>query len=124
MRPEPVITRGAFDSQNVAFWDAERGEYREYHRDFRDGRDIRTATSQDFLHWVEPQFVSYSANVDPGQRNVVAKDIKDPVGKKYPPGRVSELYTNQILPYQRAPHLLLGFPTRYTASRELSFARF
>ena len=31
----------------------------------------------------------------------------------YTPGRVSELYTNQILPYYRAPHIFLGFPTRY-----------
>jgi len=86
---KPVITRGAFDSQNLAFWDAVRGEYREYHRDFREGRDIRTATSKDFLTWTEPTFLEYT------------------------PRRVSELYTNQVLPYYRAPHLFLGFPTRY-----------
>lgn len=85
----PVISRGAFDSQNLAFWDARRREYREYHRDFRDGRDIRTATSSDFLHWSDPVFLDYD------------------------PGRTSELYTNQIGPYERAPHLFLGFPTRY-----------
>lgn len=113
MHPEPVIAKGAFDSQNLAFWDAERGEYREYHRDFRDGRDIRTATSQDFLHWGEPEFLSYSANVNPGRSGAQPADIKDPVGESYPFGRVSELYTNQIRPYYRAPHLLLGFPTRY-----------
>lgn len=113
MHPDPVITLGAFDSQNVAFWDTERGEYREYHRDFREGRDIRTATSKDFLHWTEPKFLSYSANVDLGRLAGQAADVKDPVGAKYPAGRVSELYTNQIAPYYRAPHLLLGFPTRY-----------
>ena len=85
----PVITRGAFDSQNLAFWDTLRGEYREYHRDFRDGRDIRTATSKDFVHWSDPVFLEYQ------------------------PGRISELYTNQVLPYFRAPHLFVGFPTRY-----------
>ncbi len=113
MHPDPVITVGAFDSQNVAFWDTEQGEYREYHRDFRDGRDIRTATSRDFLHWTEPEFLSYSANVDLGRRKGQSADVKDPVGAKYPAGRVSELYTNQIAPYYRAPNLLLGFPTRY-----------
>ncbi len=113
MQPEPVITKGAFDSQNLAFWDAQRGEYREFHRDFREGRDIRTATSKDFLHWTEPEFLSYSANVHPGHRDRLPDDVKDPVGAKYPPGRVSELYTNQIAPYFRAPHILLGFPTRY-----------
>lgn len=86
---KPVITKGAFDSQNLAFFDTLRGEYREYHRDFRDGRDIRTCTSKDFLNWTEPVFLEYS------------------------PSRVSELYTNGVIPYYRAPHIFLGFPTRY-----------
>jgi hypothetical protein len=89
MADKPVITKGAFDSQNLAFWDAPRGEYRAYFRDFRDGRDIRTCTSADFLTWGEPVWLDYD------------------------PGRTSELYTNQVLPYYRAPHLFLGFPTRY-----------
>lgn len=46
-----VITDGAFDSQNLAFWDAHRGEYRAYWRFFDKGvRAIRTAVSRDFLH--------------------------------------------------------------------------
>ncbi|HOS92377.1 MAG TPA: hypothetical protein PLQ54_03630 [Armatimonadota bacterium] len=85
----PVITEGDFDSQNLAFWDASRGEYRFYGRKFRDGRDIITCTSPDFVSWTTPQFVDYS------------------------PGRVSELYTNQVWPYPRAPHIWIGFPTRY-----------
>ncbi|MFM2096268.1 MAG: hypothetical protein RIS70_3392 [Planctomycetota bacterium] len=113
IQPDPVITVGAFDSQNLAFWDAERNEYREYHRDFREGRDIRTATSSDFVHWSEPQFLEYRAVTAPAKGEGKLVDVRDPVGAKYPPGRVSELYTNQIVPYYRAPHLLLGFPTRY-----------
>ncbi len=92
-REEPIITKGYFDSQNLAFWDTERSEYREYHREFREGRDIMTSTSKDFLSWSEAQFLRYS------------------------PGRLTELYTNQVLPYYRAPHILLGFPTRYNAGR-------
>ena len=113
LHPEPVITRGAFDSLNLAFWDAERGEYREYHRDFRDGRDIRTGTSADFVHWTGPEYLSYAALVQPGGGAQAPRDVRDPKGAGYPFGRVSELYTNQITPYHRAPHLLLGFPTRY-----------
>ena len=46
MNDDPIITVGAFDSQNLAFWDSVRGEYRAYHRGFRDKvRDILTATS-------------------------------------------------------------------------------
>ena len=89
MHDEPVITKGYFDSQNLAFWDAERGEYRDYHRDFRHGRDIMTCVSPDFLNWSEPVFIDYN------------------------PTRIAELYTNQIKPYYRAPHLFVGFPARY-----------
>ena len=89
MNDKPVITKGAFDSQNLAYYDAERGEYRAYYRDFREGRDVKTCTSKDFIHWTEPNFIDYT------------------------PGRISELYTSQINPYHRAPHILIGFPTRY-----------
>lgn len=89
LHDQPVITKGDFDSQNLAFWDTERGEYRAYFRAFRNGRDIKTCTSRDFIQWSDPVFLEYS------------------------PNRVSELYTNQVNPYYRAPHILLGFPTRY-----------
>jgi hypothetical protein len=87
---KPVLTQGAFDSQNLAFWDKQRGEYRAYFRDFRDGRrDIRTATSKDFRTWSEAQWL------------------------EYPGAKPEQLYTNNIKPYYRAPHLLIGLPTRY-----------
>jgi len=86
-----IITKGAFDSENLAFWDSVRGEYRAYVRDFRDGvRDIRTATSQDFIHWGDPEWL------------------------EYPGASKEQLYTNQVIPYYRAPHIFVGFPTRYT----------
>ena len=105
--PEPVITKGAFDSQNLAFWDTARGEYREYHRDFREGRDIRTSTSKDFVHWTEPQFVDYATWAKAEGR------LPDLEVSQHPAGRAGQLYTNQVTPYYRAPHLFLGFPTRY-----------
>ncbi|MGE3819770.1 MAG: hypothetical protein AB7I30_10060 [Isosphaeraceae bacterium] len=92
----PVITNGVFDSQNLAFWDPTHGTYRAYWRFFtraRPGapalRAIRTATSPDFLHWSESTDLTYEDSPD------------------------EELYTNQVKPYARAPHLLVGFPTRY-----------
>lgn len=101
MADAPVITAGAFDSQNLAFWDAASGVYRAYWRIFTGGvtdeknwkpaghRAIRTATSKDFIHWENQRDVSY---------------VDSPS---------EQLYTNQVKPYHRAPHLLLGFPTRY-----------
>jgi len=101
MRDEPVVTEGAFDSQNLAFWDPTAGMYRAYFRTFTEGvttgdvwqpaglRAIRTASSSDFLHWENEADLTY---VDS------------------PP---EHLYTNQVASYFRAPHILIGFPTRY-----------
>ena len=95
MSDKPVIIKGKFDSQNLAFWDSARGEYREYHRAIRDGRDIMTGTSSDFLNWTEPVWLQYYT------------------------GRITQLYTNQVTPYYRAPHIFLGFPARYVGGRGL-----
>ena len=90
MSDEPVITKGAFDSQNLAFWDPVRGLYLDFHRTFRDGvRDIMTCTSADFLRWTDPVHLEYTG------------------------APKEHLYTNAIRPYGRAPHVLIGFPTRF-----------
>ncbi len=86
----PVITEGAFDSQNLAFWDPHAKLYREYHRTFVDGvRAIMTGTSKDFVQWTDPVLLEYG------------------------PAPKQHLYTNAVQTYFRAPHILLGFPTRY-----------
>jgi hypothetical protein len=101
MSDKPVVTQGAFDSQNLAFWDATAGVYRAYFRTFTGGvttgkvwkpagyRAIRTAISRDFLNWEKEADLTYEDS--PGEH----------------------LYTNQVAPYFRAPHILIGFPTRY-----------
>ena len=90
-RDEPVITEGAFDSQNLAFWDEHTQQYREYHRSFVNGiRAIMTGTSSDFINWSEPVLLKYQEGIP-----------------------MQHLYTNAVQPYGRAPHLLIGFPTRY-----------
>jgi hypothetical protein len=95
MTDAPVITKGAFDSQNLAFWDTHAGVYREYHRAGRQGvRDIMTGTSSDFLKWTEPRFLEYT-------------------GASH-----EHLYTNAIIPYFRAPQILIGFPTRFLPAKE------
>ena len=96
-----VVTDGAFDSQNLAFWDGMHGVYRAYWRYFTHGvtnaknwkpkglRAIRTATSTDFLHWIDHADLQYADSP------------------------AEQLYTSQIKPYYRAPQILIGFPTRY-----------
>jgi hypothetical protein len=101
MSEEPVITKGAFDSQNLAFFDTTRNRYVEFHRGFRDDiRDIMTCTSIDFLNWTDPVWLEY-------------------------PGSIKEhLYTNQITPYCRAPHIFMGFPKRFVPSRQVGEHRY
>lgn len=90
MHPDPVITLGAFDSQNLAFWDPIRECYVDYHRHFANGvRDIMSCTSDDFVTWTKPEFLDYAG------------------------APKEHLYTNTIRRYARAPHLLIGFPTRF-----------
>ena len=101
MAAQPVITNGAFDNQNVLFWNPSEAKYRAYWRIFAGGdnntatanpigvRAIRTATSADLIHWEDERDVTY---VDSPQE---------------------ALYTTPIKPYDRAPHLLIGFPARY-----------
>lgn len=95
MRDEPIITDGAFDSQNLAFWDTVRGEYVCYYRDFKDGvRIIKRATSKDFRTWSAGQEITYTGA---------------------PP---EHLYTNAITPYTREPGIYLGFPKRFVPERK------
>ena len=99
-----VIREGHFDSLNTCFWNKEAGRYDLYYRSFHpappDGgpernveghvRDIRHAVSPDFRHWTDMGRVSYGEG---------APDF--------------QMYTNNVMPYPRAPHVLVGWPTRY-----------
>lgn len=91
---DPVTKAGYFDSLNTAHWDPNRKCYVEYHRQYRNRlRDIMLCTSDDFVHWSKPTWLSYSGA---------------------PP---QHLYTNAIVVYERAPQLLMGFPMRHVIGR-------
>lgn len=119
MHDAPVITTGYFDSQNLAFWDTVRQRYVGFHRALRGGpgqltpasketstKDVMTATSTDFLNWSQPHWLEYS-----DERWIPFTSRPSPTSPYV------QLYTNQIQPYHRAPHIYLGFPTRYVDSR-------
>lgn len=96
MSAEPVITQGRFDSQNVSFWDVERGCYVVYQRVTLNDevRGIARSTSEDFISWSEPQPINLGESP------------------------VEHLYTNATTPYFRAPHILLSFPKRFFPERK------
>lgn len=105
LRDKAVITTGAFDSQNVAFWSAHEGRYVAYVRTFTAGvstaeewrldglRGISRAVSADFITWSET------------------------LPMRYEPPQAEHLYTNQTHPYFRAPHLFLATPARFVPGR-------
>ena len=106
-----VITKGTFDSLNTLYYDPEIGKYRAFFRGWQfhepslhlgassmndipsyqatGCRCIKTAVSDDFYHWSEPEDLKYGDQP------------------------AYQLYTNNIAPYYRAPHIIFGFPTRY-----------
>ncbi len=100
IRSKPIITKGAFDSQNIVFWDKARKSYVAYYRTFWKGPDgkmlrgIQWATSPDFLSWSDPKWVEYDTDSPNDQ-----------------------LYTNAIQPYERARGIYVGFPKRFTEGR-------
>ena len=100
LRDEPVITEGAFDSQNVAFWSENEGMYLCYFRVFTESggtnyRSISRTTSSDFVNWTPPQEMGYGDTPR------------------------EQLYTNQTHPYFRAPHIYLSTPMRFMPGRKV-----
>ncbi|NUQ61279.1 MAG: hypothetical protein HUU20_02255 [Pirellulales bacterium] len=94
LREEPIITEGAFDSQNVVFWSETEGLYVCYFRTFSQGvRSVSRATSPNFLTWSKPVAMHYG---------------------DAPP---EHLYTNQTHPYFRAPHIYISLPMRFFPGR-------
>ncbi len=96
MKPEPVMTKGAFDSQNLAFWDGARRRYACFSRIFVDKiRAVQSNESQDFLTWTEPVAHRYAEGVP-----------------------LEHFYTSATVPCPTAPHLLVCFPKRYVTTRQ------
>ncbi len=103
-----VIEKGHFDSLNTCFWNPLRGQYELYYRSFHpvkdaDGpernvegivRDILRAVSPDFGTWTEEGLIQYGEG---------APDF--------------QMYTNNVMLYPRAPHMYVGWPTRYMERR-------
>lgn len=100
LREEAVITDGKFDSQNVAFWSEAEGVYVSYFRTWSGGgwdgfRTVSRATSPDFVNW----------------------SPTDPM--TFGDAPMEHLYTNQTLPYFRAPHLYTAICARFMPGRRV-----
>ena len=97
MKPGPVYTEGAFDTQNVAYWSEVERKYVLYYRVLVEGvRSIERAVSDDFVHWTREGALDFGGDG---------------------PTADEQFYTNQIKPYYRAGHISIGFPARYVDHR-------
>lgn len=86
----------AFDSQNNAFWSETETQYVLYFRVLpKRVRWIARTTSKDFVKWEKPVVLEASGTP------------------------MEHLYTNQIVPYPRAPHLYVGMPCRFLPGRRV-----
>ena len=95
LREEPIITDGAFDSLNVAFWDVRRQLYVAVYRDFLQGiRTLKCATSKDFISWTPGEWADYGS------------------------APAEQLYTNATTPYFRASQIYVAFPKRFVPWRK------
>ena len=111
---------GAFDSLNTAYWDGEK--YCCYLRDYHDMAG--DSWKDGILDFNTRRQVTTWANINAGKRDVrvmysddfrswtVPKLIKFEDGMDYP------IYTNNVVPYPRAPHIKIGFPVRYIERKE------
>ncbi len=92
---EPVITKGAFDSQNVCFWSWAEGLYLCYFRVFTNRvRTVARTTSKDFRTWSEPVEMEFGG------------------------APKEQLYTNGTTSYFRAPHIYVALPGRFWPARK------
>lgn len=96
MNEQPVITKGAFDSQNLAFWDTTRDRYVCFSRIFSNKvRAVQSNTSTDFLAWTDGVPHRYAVGVP-----------------------MEHFYTSATVPCPTAPHLFLSFPKRFVTNRK------
>ncbi len=98
MLQKGVITEGAFDSQNVAFWSEAEGKYVCYFRTWSEGpfagyRWISRTVSDDFVTWAKPEEMGNGG------------------------APLEHIYINQTTPYFRAPHVYVALAARFMPGR-------
>ncbi|NUQ62090.1 MAG: hypothetical protein HUU20_06360 [Pirellulales bacterium] len=94
LQDKPIITGGAFDSQNNVLWSDHEQCYVCFFRTFKNGvRWITRTTSTDFLTWTPAVDMTFG-------------DAPN-----------EHLYTNQTVAYFRAPHIYIGTAARFWPGR-------
>ncbi|MEZ6047620.1 MAG: hypothetical protein R3C11_18980 [Planctomycetaceae bacterium] len=96
MQEAPVITYGAFDSQNVPMWSEAEQKYLCYLRIFATNhRRVARSESTDFLSWTKGKMMEYKG------------------------APLEHIYINQTQPYFRAPHIYVATAARLFEKRQV-----
>lgn len=94
LQEKPLITGGAFDSQNNVLWSDHEQCYVCFFRTGKNGiRWITRTTSTDFLNWTPSVDMTFGDTPE------------------------EHLYTNQTVSYFRAPHIYIGLAARFLPHR-------
>jgi hypothetical protein len=95
LQEAPIITDGAFDSHNTAFWDTAKKQYVCYLRASQQGKkSVARTTSPDFVHWSKSELLDFGDTP------------------------IEHFYTNGIVAYFRNPAIYLGLPMRFIHPRD------
>ncbi|MDO5567210.1 MAG: hypothetical protein Q4G59_11185 [Planctomycetia bacterium] len=104
MKKSFVYTKGAFDSQNLAFWSVTENCYVAYFRTVVGGtRYVDRIVSDDFINWKFEGRLKFPKGEGPIYR--------------------AQYYVNQIFAYYRAPQIYIGFPARYVDNQMTESAK-
>ena len=96
-----------YDSVNTLFYDRRIGKYRVYVRDY-----FSPSNPADGI-WIRAISTSESAELFPASGSwPKARYLR------YDTPNAWQMYINSVMPYERADHMLVGFPSRYVIRRE------
>jgi len=99
----PTVNPGSpFDSTNTVFFDKNTGKYRCYVRDYYNPSNAGTGGL-----WIRAISTSESAELFPTHGWPKTKFLR------YDTPNAWQMYINSIMPYYRAEHFYIGFPSRY-----------
>jgi len=98
-----------FDSVNTLFFDTETGKYKAFVRDYYTYPTPETPSGVTCIRAIS---VTESDEIFPEGGWPMAEFLE------YNNPNVWQMYINSIMPYYRAPHIYIGFPSRYKVHEE------
>jgi len=105
----PVCPNTPYDSVNTLFYDKHTGNYKSFFRDYYTYPDPNG-----------PDGVTCIRAISVGESHELFPEGGWPMGQflEYNNPNIWHMYINSVMPYYRADHVYIGFPSRYTIRTE------